>query len=384
MFTLGVLSALSVLCIGCNSRRFVSAETVTGNAFGDSKAADSQAGDSRDTDESARSGGVTVGGTPTATSSGVSTTRDVMSRDAHGSGAVVDGETKPIGSTGDTLGSGVGETFAPSNEEATNSASNATVSASAPARATELDPETSGDVSRDVAPVVPASAAERDALIAELATCVPGETAPAPSAIRFDFDALSATRFASGVLTFGDAERPLEAVLAYYDDQTGDYELALTAGAEQTAHALRASNSAASGWGGGIALVMSCFDASQFEGVEFWVRGETPAGSFVFGIDTGDDTSATVELLTPGEWSYVRVPFSNLQLTGDAAGAWPARPGGGGFGGNLPNPNPFDPSDVRALVWSSQLRYSEQPPGSANWEAETGAYEIVVDDVRFY
>lgn len=203
-------------------------------------------------------------------------------------------------------------------------------------------------------------ATDRDALIAALLGCEPGSKVTFGTEALADFEGVPDEALTTGRLVLGSQQ--LAAVLADYQDHTGDYELSWVTGANGSARALRASNPVASAWGGGISIVSQCFDAGTFEGIEFWMKGETPVGTISFSVDTIGG-SAAIQLDIGPNWTRHRVPFGQLQQ--DAPGS-------------------FDGRAIASLVWSSQLRYVERPPRSGNWEAQPGAFAISVDDVRFY
>jgi hypothetical protein len=382
------LSIALAFGFGCNSRRFVSAETGVGNAGGDSNAAETSADALGSDYKLASNDGVSDDSRRTAASSGAV---DVLTGEHVGTSS--DGASDVTATwgnvTGDTNAAAAGDsvgTASSGNDGASSDAVSTRWTGATSTTGDEATPMGSDTNAGDDGALVPASAAERDALIAGLAACAPGEVVRSPNSLTIDFDALTDAEFTSGVLSVG-VDDPIDAVLAYYDDRSGAYALDLTAGSELTPRALRAVNPAASEWGGGIAIMLPCFDASAFEGIEFSLRGETPVGTIAFSVDTRSDASASTEIVIPAAWTVFRVPFSDLVLA-DTAGSGGGLGGApGGFGGGPGGPfsgEAFDGSAVRSLVWSSQLRYTEQPPRSGNWQAETGAFEIVVDQVRFY
>lgn len=204
---------------------------------------------------------------------------------------------------------------------------------------------------------------DREELIAALLGCDNDETVIVQGAELLNFETTPDTALHVGPLVMGSGGETLAAVLAEYHDGTGSYGLQWVNGADGTARALSATNPSASAWGGGVALAVQCFDAGRFEGIEFWMRGHTPAGTMEFGVLVSLTRSASVELEIRSEWTRYRVPFDRLRVEGRRHTA---------VGRSL-----------RALVWSSHLRYmqssrsDEGQPGSA-------AFEIAVDEIRLF
>lgn len=203
-----------------------------------------------------------------------------------------------------------------------------------------------------------------DALIAALPGCDTHEKTVVRNADLLDFETTPDSALHVGALIVGDAGETLDAVLAAYQDDTGSSTLQWVSGANGTARALSLTNPSASARGGGVALVVECLDASHFEGVEFWMRGHKPVGSMVFSVYVSLTQSASVDIALESEWTRYRVPFNRLRTQGRR---------GTDVGRSL-----------RALVWSSDSRDGDIALGADDWRHEAGAFEIAVDEIRFF
>lgn len=349
-WTKAARAGVIALCVaGCNSRRFVSeGPSGVGDAWGET-ASGAVASGATSSDAVPGAGSNEDGETAAvATDDAVLTSDSVTSRGASWQSGADATETAA------SAASDSGE-HAPSGDSSHEGAAQTAGASSA------TDDDASAPLN------VPASLTERAAHISELPGCEPDEIVTVARAAVLDFDSETELQLASGLLTFSADDQTLDAVLAWYQDDTGNYALEFTSGADGSSHGVRATNSDASGWGGGVAIVVQCVDASRFQGVEFWLKGETPVGTAVFGVDARAEESGSVELPIDGTWTRHRVAFA--ELAASASG---------------PGNTVLDGSAVRALVWSSQLRYVEQPPRSGNWVAAPGAFQIAVDQVRFY
>lgn len=365
------VGAIALCVVGCNSRRFVSqGPSGVGNAWDGSQELAQDSGPSSPESTSEWSCESPCASHQAADSSSpVPVSASAGNASETGAGSNASGETAvaPSGASASdgaptTNGDGTNDGSSAATDGATDGASQTAPSTSA----FESGSPTSDEFSSDPG-YVPASLTERAASISALPNCDPGQIVSVLDAAVLDFDTETSMDLASGLLTLTADEQTLGAVLAWYQDDTGDYQLAFTSGADGSVHGVSASNPEASGWGGGVALVVQCLDASRFEGVEFWLKGETPVGKAVFGVDARAELSGSIELPIGSTWTRHRVAFADLEA--DAGG---------------PANTHLDGSAVRALVWSSQLRYVEEPPLSGNWVAAPGAFEIAVDQVRFY
>jgi hypothetical protein len=151
-------------------------------------------------------------------------------------------------------------------------------------------------------------------------------------------------------------------------------------------YALQIANTNAANWGGLLMLYFStpaCLDARGYSGVEFSVRGASPAGRFGVTLGMLDTTpasdhglcsnatttdckDATVQLTLPadaGAWAPVRVPWDSLTP---------------GVGSEL-SCVPVTGQNVVRLVIQPFMSYP--PP---DFMLVPGAYTLAVDNVRFY
>jgi hypothetical protein len=152
----------------------------------------------------------------------------------------------------------------------------------------------------------------------------------------------------------GGTGGPTTASFDPYSDNSGSYALSMVSGAQNTPYAVKAANPAASRWGGGVRLLLHCFDASSYKGLTFWIRGSTPAGTIAVALGLGDK-DASYQMTIPSQWQQMRIAFNSFSGWGTS------KPGQG----------------IVMISFSSQLRYV----GST---AQPGAFEITVDEVGFY
>ncbi|MFC1641680.1 hypothetical protein ACFL5O_03175 [Myxococcota bacterium] len=146
-----------------------------------------------------------------------------------------------------------------------------------------------------------------------------------------------------------------------YHDGSGDYSLSLVAGVDGSGYAASATNPAASRWGGGVSLWVHCLDASSFAGVQFWIRGRTPAGTAELAIRM-DNVDLVYEFSIPREWRQFKVPLADFRgATAQARG-----------------------DGVTAIIFSSQLRWGRDPSDPTRTVAQEGAFEVTVDEIGFY
>jgi hypothetical protein len=86
----------------------------------------------------------------------------------------------------------------------------------------------------------------------------------------------------------------------YGDDEGGLPETFEMADGNDSTYALRIADTLAEEYGGGLGLWISgCLDATTFEGVSFWVRGNSPSGDAKFSLLMNETTADTEEM--PGE-----------------------------------------------------------------------------------
>jgi hypothetical protein len=152
------------------------------------------------------------------------------------------------------------------------------------------------------------------------------------------------------------------------EDPVADYTLSFVAGANDSTYALSAQDPEAAEWGGGIAFYLSCLDASAYSGIEFMVKGSTPAGSFNVSI-VGENAQAfsTGDLTISSDWTALQVPWSSF--TPDA-GSTATSTNGGGIG---------------SLTFNAHLMWALDPEATEEtWVATPGPFELTIDDLAFY
>lgn len=143
-----------------------------------------------------------------------------------------------------------------------------------------------------------------------------------------------------------------------FDDHTGNYAYGLTADGSG-GWAAEGHNSRASEWGGGVALLIDCVDASSHTGISFRARGSSPAGKadLILRLSGVGNVQQPFQLTT--NWKSYQLPFIRFAASSDSPGAW------------------TDGSGIDRLAFAPELMWM-------NGVAVPGAFEIVVDDVGFY
>ena len=173
-----------------------------------------------------------------------------------------------------------------------------------------------------------------------------------------------ATEAAAWEFNFNGDEAGMGAVYAgpfELKDTTGDYSLGFVAGADGSTWALSAQNSMASDWGGGIGLWMGCLDASSYTGVQFMVKGSSPANSGEVSVGLDGEISVSVQFDLPADWTQMQVPFADFKNdAGDTTNG----------------------SGIIRMSFQAHMKYVQDSTGE--WVPEPGAFEIAVDDLAFY
>jgi hypothetical protein len=83
----------------------------------------------------------------------------------------------------------------------------------------------------------------------------------------------------------------------YGDDVDGKPETFEMAEGNDSMHSLRIADMLSEDYGGGLGLwISACLDASAFEGVSFWVRGNSPSGEGKFSLLMNETTSNVGEM----------------------------------------------------------------------------------------
>lgn len=148
-------------------------------------------------------------------------------------------------------------------------------------------------------------------------------------------------------------------------------------------YALSIADTEAAEYGGGMGLWMSeCIDASTFDGISLWVRGNAPTGEAKISLlmeettpvaDDGTCDGTTEECIHPSAVFPVTDEWTQIEL------AW----------------GDFDPGDANGTavtadgtnIWQLQfdigLEWTDED-GDEVYEPTPAAYELVVDDLNFY
>ena len=157
--------------------------------------------------------------------------------------------------------------------------------------------------------------------------------------------------------------------------------------------AVQIANTDAVNWGGLLSLTFpgsgtgpGCLDASQYSGVEFWIKGSSPSGNFGVSLNTLDTVptsagglcnssiaddckSAALQFALPADpetWLKVQVPWSAMT------------PGLGGTASQAACV-PVTGQNLTQLVVQPFMAYP--PP---DFKLAPGPYRITVDDLAFY
>src|SRR5690606_6026574 len=101
-------------------------------------------------------------------------------------------------------------------------------------------------------------------------------------------------------------------------DTTGAYTLSFVSGANDSSWALSFANDSATDWGGGVGFWHGCMDASSFTGIQFMMRGSTPAGTAGMSLELPNEVSVSSEFEVPADWAQVQLPFTSFtSMTAD-------------------------------------------------------------------
>jgi hypothetical protein len=151
----------------------------------------------------------------------------------------------------------------------------------------------------------------------------------------------------------------------FFDNGDGSGAATLNmVGGDTSTWAVKATNSEASVWGGGIGFWLGCLNASSYQGISLAVRGATPN-------QNGVSVAITVDGLTEGVGTTIFVTdlFTTFELpftefTNES--------------GETTNGD-----NIVGLVVNAQMMWL-QDEVTEDWNPIPGAYEIVVDDITFY
>ena len=226
--------------------------------------------------------------------------------------------------------------------------------------------------------------------VCEIPIPIPAST---PGIATFD-DYDGATSLATWAFPIGgQAETGVTTgTFGYGDDVGGFPETFEMVDGNDSTYALSISDMLAEEYGGGMGLWMSaCLDATAFDGISFWVRGNAPTGTGKFttlmeettsampatatgkkgtcpGIDSGDMPTCihpSHMFAVTDTWTEIRVPWSALtggkavttSVVADGRNIWQLQ---------------FDVG----LVWADN--------GSGVYAPTPSEYEFVIDNMTFY
>lgn len=152
------------------------------------------------------------------------------------------------------------------------------------------------------------------------------------------------------------------------EDPVADYTLNFIAGANDSTYAISGQDPEADEWGGGIAMYTSCLDASAYTGIQFMVKGSTPAGTFDVSITTeGDQSFSSGAVDMSEDWTQIQVAFADMEPGEDNTVSSTTGTG------------------IGAIVFSAHLIWMQDPNATdGSWIPEPGAFEVTVDDLSFY
>lgn len=135
-------------------------------------------------------------------------------------------------------------------------------------------------------------------------------------------------------------------------------------GGDTSTWAVRATNTQASDWGGGIGLWLGCMNASSYTGISLAVRGATPNQNAVSVALTVDGLTAGV-----GTTIYVTDLFQTFELPFSE------------FTNDYDETTNGD--NINGLAINAQMLWV-QDEATEEWSVTPGSYELVVDDITFY
>lgn len=180
----------------------------------------------------------------------------------------------------------------------------------------------------------------------------------------------------------------LAGTFVYGDDHLeGDQDVPETAGmvdGNDSTYALSIADTEADEYGGGMGLWMSeCVDASTFDGISLWVRGNAPAGEAKLTLlmeettpiaddgtcdGTTDEGCVQPSVLFPvtDEWKQIELSWADFD-PGDS-------------NGTAVTP---DGHNIWQIQFDIGLEWTDED-GDEVYEPTPAPYELVVDDITFY
>lgn len=237
------------------------------------------------------------------------------------------------------------------------------------------------------------TAAAGDASQPEGKLCATKTVVTAP--LLADFEAYDGVSLAEeSVFSFnGDADGNNAIYVGGYgiDDESpnGMFTFQVVAG-HDSYYALGISNTEASVWGGALGMWMGCMDATSYQGISFWARGSTPAGTGTFSYIT-EDTSApgeddpstggtcdagedcagpSVDFTVTADWTQYMFTWSSFM------------PGSGSGGVSVP----ANGDNIAGLNWGVHMMWVLDPADTTGetWIPTPDAFELAIDDISFF
>jgi hypothetical protein len=172
----------------------------------------------------------------------------------------------------------------------------------------------------------------------------------------------------------------------HYGDNTTQ-TFSMVAGNAST-YAISIANPLATAWGGGMGFWTDCVDASAYEGISFWVRGTSPAGTANFSLAMAQTTApdatdpagggtciatTAAPCTNPGmnfnvttTWTQMLVPWSTF-TPGTANGA-----------NVVPNGD-----NITGFTFNVPLNWVEDTANPGTYIPSPAAIGLTVDDIRF-
>ena len=210
-----------------------------------------------------------------------------------------------------------------------------------------------------------------------------------PGIADFDgYDGVTSVRTWSAPLGGDSASNQYVGPFGYGDRADGFPETFEMTTGHESMYAPRIADSLAQAYGGGMGTWLSaCLNATAFQGISFWVRGNTPSGTSALaltmqetlpstpakagdaiGICAGDATTCVhpkFAFAVTDTWTKVQAPWASF-MPGNAAGT-SVTPNG---------------RNINQLQWSADLIW--KPDAAGVYMPVAAPYELVVDTIAFY
>ena len=159
----------------------------------------------------------------------------------------------------------------------------------------------------------------------------------------------------------------------YAYDNGGDQVVSMVDGQASTYAISAVSEELSMGAGIGFFVYGGCYDASSFQGLSLYVKGDAPVGTASVqlnpvGCEEGDgcdSPSATFDVTDT--WTKIEIPW------GDFSG-----------GVDLDGPYAVDGSELGQMNFNVDFEYLEDPENPDMYIPTPATYELVIDDIGFY